>query len=72
MEKALLQAISEIIADKKQRNIAPLHAMNYEVLDKVTKALNDLEKQGKINVGDTINHKWITVNEKPTQNISNF
>lgn len=63
MEEALLQAISEIIADRKQRNVAPLHAMNYEVLDKVTEALNNLEKQGKINVGETINHKWITINE---------
>lgn len=63
MEEALLQAISEIIADKKQKNLVPSHALKNEVFDKVTETLNSLYKQGKINVGETINHKWITVNE---------
>lgn len=71
MEEVLLQAISEIIADKKQRNEAPLHALNTEVFEKVSQSLNSLYRQGKINVGETINHKWITVNEKSTKNIAN-
>ena len=64
MEEALLQAISEIITDKKQKNLVPSHALKNEVFDKVTETLNSLYKQGKINVGETINHKWITINKE--------
>jgi hypothetical protein len=63
MEEALLKTIAGIIEDKKARNIVPCHALSTEVHKAVNDALNNLYKQGKIDAGDTLNHKWITLNE---------
>ncbi len=64
MEETLLHVISEIIAEKKKNNIVPDHALRSEVYEKVNASLQSLQEKGKINVGETINSKWITVNEK--------
>ena len=70
----LKDIILEIIADKKQRNIEPTHALFKEVFDRATiegiaadeikKGLNELFINGEIEVGDTINDKYIKRNEK--------
>ena len=67
----LKNIILEIIADKKQRNIEPTHALFKEVFDRATiegiaaddirKGLNELYIAGEIEVGDTLNDKWIRV-----------
>ena len=66
--------ISEITADKKARNIKPTHALFKEVFDRATiegiaaddirNGLNELYINGEIEVGDTLNDKWIKINEK--------
>ena len=67
----LKNIILKIISDKKQRNIEPTHALFKEVFDRATiegiaadeirKGLNELFLAGEIEVGDTLNDKWIRV-----------
>ena len=70
----LKNIIFKIIADKKQRNIEPTHALFKEVFDRATiegiaadeirNGLNELFIAGEIEVGDTLNDKYIKINEK--------
>ena len=70
----LKDIILKVIADKKQRNIEPTHALFKEVFDRATiegiaadeirNGLNELYLAGEIEVGDTLNDKWIRRNEK--------
>ena len=70
----LKNIISEITADKKKRSIEPTHALFKEAFDRATikgiaadeirKGLNELYLAGEIEVGRTINDKWIKINEK--------
>ena len=67
----LKNIILEVISDKKQRNIEPTHALFKEVFDRATiegiaaddikKGLNELYINGEIEVGDTLNDKWIRI-----------
>ena len=67
----LKNIILKIIADKKARNIEPTHALFKDVFDRATiegiaadeikKGLNELYINGEIEVGDTLNDKWIRV-----------
>ena len=69
----LKNIISEITADKKARNIEPTHALFKEVFDRATiegiaadeirNGLNELFINGEIEVGDTLNDKYIKINE---------
>lgn len=63
--------ILKIIAEKKARNIEPAHAVFRDVFDRATiegiaadeirNGLNELYLAGEIEVGDTLNDKWIRV-----------
>ena len=65
----LKNIILEITADKKARNIEPTHAIYKEVYSiaiskglsvaDVRNGLNELYLAGEIEVGDTLNDKWI-------------
>ena len=67
----LMNIILKVIADKKQRNIEPSHALFKEVFDRATiegiaadeirNGLNELYLAGEIEVGDTLNDKWIRI-----------
>ena len=67
----LKNIILKVIADKKQRNIEPAHALFKEVFDRATiegiaadeirDELNELYLAGEIEVGDTLNDKWIRI-----------
>ena len=67
----LKNIILKVIADKKQRNIEPTHALFKEVFDRATiegiaadeirNGLNELYLAGEIEVGDTLNDKWIRI-----------
>ena len=67
----LKSIILEIIAEKKQSNIEPTHAIFKEVFDRATiegiaadeirNGLNELFINGEIEVGDTLNDKWIKI-----------
>ena len=67
----LKNIILKIIADKKQKYIEPNHALFKEVFDRATiegiaadeirKGLNELFINGEIDVGDTLNDKWIRI-----------
>ena len=67
----LKNTILEIIADKKARNIEPSHALFKEVFDRATiegiaadeirNGLNELFINGEIEVGRTINDKYIKI-----------
>ena len=67
----LKNIISEITADKKKRNIEPTHALFKEVFDRATikgiaadeirNGLNELYLAGEIEVGRTINDKYIKI-----------
>ena len=68
----LKNIISEITADKKKRNIEPTHATLKEVysiakskglsIEDVNNGLNELFIANEIEVGRTINDKWIKIN----------
>lgn len=64
MEEALLEVINRIVENKRQSGVFPLNATSREVYDEVAKSLNNLYTQGKIEVGDTLNYKWIVVSTK--------
>ena len=65
----LKNIILEITADKKARNIEPTHAVLKDVysiakgkglsVEDVRNGLNELYLAGEIEVGDTLNDKWI-------------
>jgi hypothetical protein len=67
----LKNIISEITADKKSRNIEPTHAMFKEVYSiavskglsnaDIRNGLNELYLAGEIEVGDTLNDKYIKI-----------
>ena len=67
----LKNIILKVIAYKKQRNIEPNHALFRDVFDRATiegiaadeirKGLNELYLAGEIEVGDTLNDKWIKI-----------
>ena len=67
----LKNIISEITADKKKRNIEPTHAILKEVysiakskglsVEEVNNGLNELFIAGEIEVGRTINDKYIKI-----------
>ena len=67
----LKNIILKIIADKKARNIEPTHAIFKEVFDRATiegiasdeirNGLNELYLAGEIEVGETINDKYIKI-----------
>ena len=67
----LKNIILEIIAEKKASNIEPTHALFKEVFDRATiegiaaddirNGLNELYINGEIEVGRTINDKYIRI-----------
>jgi hypothetical protein len=67
----LKNIILEITADKKSRNIEPTHATYKEVYDiaiskglstaDIRNGLNELYLAGEIEVGDTLNDKYIKI-----------
>ena len=67
----LKNIILEIIAEKKVRNIEPAHAFFRDVFDRATiegiaadeirNGLNELYLAGEIEVGETVNDKWIRI-----------
>ena len=67
----LKNIILEITEDKKNRNIEPTHALYKEVysiakskglsIEEVKNGLNELFIAGEIEVGRTINDKWIKI-----------
>ena len=67
----LKNIILKVIADKKQRNIEPNHATFKDVFDRATiegiaadeirNGLNELFINGEIEVGNTLNDKWIRI-----------
>ena len=67
----LKNIILEITADKKSRNIEPTHAIYKEVyaiaiskglsVAEVRNGLNELYLAGEIEVGDTLNDKYIKI-----------
>ena len=67
----LKNIILQITADKKARNIEPAHALFRDVFDRATiegiaadeirNGLNKLYLAGEIEVGDTLNDKYIKI-----------
>ena len=67
----LKNIILEIIAENKASNIEPTHALFKDVFDRATiegmaadevrKGLNELFINGEIEVGETLNDKWIKI-----------
>ena len=67
----IFKIINQISSEKKARNIEPTHALFREVFDRATiegiaadeikNGLNELFINGEIEVGDTLNDKWIRV-----------
>jgi len=61
MEESLLILIQNIQDRKKADGSAPVQVLRSEIERAVSAALNNLYKDRKINVGETINGKWITI-----------
>ena len=67
----LYKIINQISSEKKARNIEPTHALFKEVyslakskglsIEDVKNGLNELYLAGEIEVGRTINDKWIKI-----------
>ena len=71
LKNIILEIINQISNEKKARNIEPTHALFKEVFDRATiegiaadevrNGLNELFINGEIEVGDTLNDKWIRI-----------
>ena len=59
MKTALLDLIATIESKKREAKIEPSHATLLEVNEIINNNLNELYKDGKIEVGKTLNSKWI-------------
>ena len=69
----ILKIINQISSEKKARNIEPTHVLFKEVFDRATiegiaaddirNGLNELFINGKIEVGRTINDKYIKIKD---------
>ncbi|WP_010416096.1 hypothetical protein [Anaerophaga thermohalophila] len=59
MEDVLLQFIKAKIEERKKAKKHPTFCTLEDVRAEYTRALNQLWKDGKIEVGETINGKWI-------------
>ena len=67
----IFKIINQISSEKKARSIEPTHALYKDVFDRATiegiaadeirNGLNKLFLAGKIEVGDTLNDKWIRI-----------
>ena len=67
----IFKIINQISSEKKARNIEPTHALFKEGFDRATiegiaadeirNGLNELFINGEIEVGDTLNDKWIRI-----------
>ena len=67
----ILKIINQISSEKKASNIEPTHALFKEVFDRATiegiaadeirNGLNELFINGEIEVGDTLNDKYIKI-----------
>ena len=67
----IFKIINQISNEKKARNIEPTHALFKDVFDRATiegiaadeirNGLNELYLAGEIEVGDTLNDKWIRI-----------
>jgi hypothetical protein len=59
----ILSIIQDITSAKQEAHTEPSYALEREILDKVIqdtkKELNNLYKEGKIEVGKTLNNKYI-------------
>lgn len=63
MREALLVLIREITERRIAEGKHPTHATRLDIDRAVNTALNELFTEGKISVGQTMNDKWIRVNE---------
>lgn len=61
LEEALLEVIAEIQERKVQRRVEPALCTRVEVMNEMNNALNRLFTSKKIEVGNTINDRWIKV-----------
>lgn len=67
----IIEIINQIEADKRNRMIAPTHAIKKEITERaasfgisppeVDTELNNLQEWGVIYIGDTINDKYIQI-----------
>lgn len=60
-EEAVLNLLNDMEEEKKRRGIAPTHTISAELHLMLKSALNNLYRSGKINVGITLNGKYIEV-----------
>ena len=73
LKNIILEIINQISTEKKARNIDPTHALFKDVFDRATiegiaadeirNGLNELFIAGKIEVGRTINDKYIKIKD---------
>lgn len=66
-QDALLGEIKGIVADIEAAHISPSHAMMIELQNLLKDALNGLYRRGLIDVGHTLNDRWIKPSN-PTPN----
>ncbi|MBP1638956.1 MAG: hypothetical protein H6Q17_539 [Bacteroidetes bacterium] len=63
MKNLLIVIIGQLLSDRKQHNEVPSHVLllelQKEVYSQIYSALNELEVEGKIEIGHTLNDRWI-------------
>lgn len=61
MEESLLEFLKKGTEENKANGKFPINLARMELNRKIDKALNNLFKQGKVKVGETMNDKYIEV-----------
>ncbi|WP_080902938.1 hypothetical protein [Parabacteroides sp. Marseille-P3160] len=65
MRNYIIELIKCIVNEKKERKLHPTHAMLHEIKEKLqsdlSKELDEMEKEGLIEIGHTINSKFVKI-----------
>lgn len=61
MEEAILSYIQNEKTRKESNNIYPTYVLNIDIYNEVNRVIDKLYTDGKISIGDTVNHKWIAI-----------
>lgn len=61
MKETLLKIIQEEQERKEREGIIPTHTLRLDLNRIISNALNELYREGKIEVGPTVNDKWIRI-----------
>lgn len=63
-DEAILAELQTMEQEREQEHKSPVFVLRIDFIKRVNAALNRLYKEGKIQVGETLNDKYITTDQR--------